>query len=1623
MTKSIIPPTGDHGLAWPSKFVLPQGKEGAISYGGWTKDNEGFVQQTFLGASIRNFDLNAGFGDTTSSLSVSVVEDEFNKSDGTGQSQGDDVYHNGGRDIFNPPIVGSPVFFKFGKNLADVEQAWRKTFDDTYGYNTLSLPITFPTTNTTGPITAIPADHHFLKKKTGTGSSQVNEWEDKSIMYDTANPDMRRGYAHFVFGGILQSYTQNRGPGGNPAYNISVQDPREILSNATMLLNNYAGTTYNNKNLFNLYGFLEYDVSDSLKAAIDAGRESKSVLKKSVDQISGEVSYAGIISDTSIALDGTVSAYNPDLYKFPDYLVFSLNNYPPTFPITGQGFARRSDLGIPIYRVFQAMETLFEMNGNLPDEIKEKGFGGAIDFRGFKYVVDWTGIPVEKIPNMYFMDFDQIDMLSFAQELCDIISHDMLVSLLPVIDHPGCQWLHQKNQYHISIGEYSKVIAGIIRIDTIDKSKQPAYGAIKEYLDDLESRDIYVENRDVGYEVSNVTTDKFVVGAQEVEMYYFTNNRNRDNLQLRRKNNGLPNNFEQLQRDQWSLDTMLQQQILPFYGFLGKKAVTIPRGFGAYQQIMLDSSNLDAFGVGNYYIATEMEMRAAMVSYEKWRDFLLLYDENYIEELGDNKVFLAALAGTQTDPTAGFNTGYKDLNNMGKLENREFGVSVPRCVFNSDRDYMGSDGYPASPCAPPFGYPLYYKRAEKIGIPQAGLVSVGSNHTRVITNFERIENATDDAQTWLRTNGKNVEALIQDLNDIEASATYGAGGPTDYDLGKEVGKQAQILQDKMNEIKDLASSSGEKLAQMEGFIERPDVKSFMKLLPKLAKQYQANARKVYEFVKDVANTHLGKKFLIKIPKSCNLNYDKTIALHNNDSNLMQYSQGPFGFKPEPVSSGIDFRNSTDFFAEITNIRTLIGPNLNSSSYEHYLDFKNIKEGTITPPGLFLPALPSLPHGPKKYTYGALKGNFNPISEKWEFNYNPEPQGGFFNFALYDKNLSFMESQSVPNNALPPVTQQLLAPRDLTNFVDENGRTSCYVRYDNSQFIDFGGVSKDSLTQQELDGVGGFIPDIMSEMDNLNPDKSESIDKIQERLSHDTTNNRPKESVAYVKCSVEPEFYMAPKIRQVNTRVFARRYKFVPHVADMGLVEKRDADGCVKMVPVQGYAQPVFTVENGGSDGTFVQNQDFERRYNGQVDGEIVNTDLEQLDPDSVYAIITVPGRVVPTVDSRYLDGPYQAFNAPQIKNMLTADVVKGVIGFEQPVPATNTTTDLSALCDKLTVGDLNNALLLDRDYKKGLALDLPEGSLAMASPSPVYPDLVALPLMSMEKCYGPWQSASVQNFTGSTQVRYSNIGGKIEFVKDEGLAPWNYAGYQLMNEAGQLQAQFSNSLLLFTERGGFVMPEAPTGISLAKALKQGGPLVTSVSVSIGDSVKTTVKMDLYTSRFGKLQKQKEDAIGKAARERQKAIDMKNQMTRKGLTKGASSRNLLVQGGMFDQIADAAKSSSAQLDRFSQLEKGQTVHNNYVVSATPVERESRDLTGSYNGAPVEDRGVVYGASMQAPGYLEEALQNVEDPDVAYQQLAGGSLPFVGYNQQPGDNAYFPSVTAPDTRAINERTGMA
>ena len=54
---SVVPPTGTFGSNWPKNANITQGLVGSLSVAGWTAGNEGFKHQSFLGASIRSFNV------------------------------------------------------------------------------------------------------------------------------------------------------------------------------------------------------------------------------------------------------------------------------------------------------------------------------------------------------------------------------------------------------------------------------------------------------------------------------------------------------------------------------------------------------------------------------------------------------------------------------------------------------------------------------------------------------------------------------------------------------------------------------------------------------------------------------------------------------------------------------------------------------------------------------------------------------------------------------------------------------------------------------------------------------------------------------------------------------------------------------------------------------------------------------------------------------------------------------------------------------------------------------------------------------------------------------------------------------------------------------------------------------------------------------------------------------------------------------------------------------------------------------------------------------------------------------------------------------------------------------
>jgi hypothetical protein len=746
----------------------------------------------------------------------------------------------------------------------------------------------------------------------------------------------------------------------------------------------------------------------------------------------------------------------------------------------------------------------------------------------------------------------------------------------------------------------------------------------------------------------------------------------------------------------------------------------------------------------------------------------------------------------------------------------------------------------------------------KIGIPEGGLVEIQGRFTSLITGLASLGSVD-------KTNFKHV--LNSEINKLKELLSIGKK------LNQAEANYLKMLEDLLDKAeKAKPSEIANMITLMEESVENFKPLFFSPDMSKLAKRNLENAMKVYNFVKSIAEECLGKKFLVKLPKVVNPFFDTNIKFsetENSDTGTKEYIQGPFGFKPRPITSGIGYE--------------FLSNNIQAPIKQMQIDASGKRKNMME----FM-----LDSGTYNYKLvGELNISFNPIIDQYESNYVPVNEGGFFNFDLYRNILS---NNSIKNlNAggyklLPLGVQNQLIPIDLTNFISDNGRISAYVRFDHSENLSFEGFSPSDFAQQVIT-ANGSIPDISNNLDNVGIDTFYSFPQ-----DNSTTTTQPPQ-LAYVKCQVDEKLYMPPKSSYQKCKVYAQK---VVDTKNLKLPRKIYEPCEDKYLDSFSYYYSNFTptidaseqdvrkLELNASSGILVENNNF-------IKGKFINTQLGDLDTSNVYALITLPGRVIPTKDARFRDGPFQSCNAEKFKHYMTMDTVKGLEGFDLPLCLDKPPVSILKIYNEATI-PINNrvhAFLAARKSNDSLiSFGLPQ-LINYTFPSPVYPSLVALPLMSKDRCYGPWVSSQIN----TNYAIYSNIGGKIDFLKDENLSPWNYCGYDLMNTAGRLQAQFSNSTMLASERGGFVIPFVPLGLSIGTALINAGPIITNIQVDVSDAgVRTTYKLDSYTASFGKLQKQKQDAIATISRERQKLKDEKNSLIRKGLIKKFNNTNYLKQ---------------------------------------------------------------------------------------------------------------------------------
>jgi hypothetical protein len=179
------------------------------------------------------------------------------------------------------------------------------------------------------------------------------------------------------------------------------------------------------------------------------------------------------------------------------------------------------------------------------------------------------------------------------------------------------------------------------------------------------------------------------------------------------------------------------------------------------------------------------------------------------------------------------------------------------------------------------------------------------------------------------------------------------------------------------------------------------------------------------------------------------------------------------------------------------------------------------------------------------------------------------------------------------------------------------------------------------------------------------------------------------------------------------------------------------------------------------------------------------------------------------------------------------------------------------------------------------------------------PTAAAVPLKSNTLTYGPWLAAGVA--------------GKVRVEHDPSLTPWNYGGYDVMNEAATARVATSITNMQVSESGSLELAGLPL-CSLGDTLQSGGPNVTSIDIQISPNGATTsYRFQTYTQRYG--------ILGKGYIERLKRISLAAVDQRRALRAQVNDNIINNQAR-----ADAGRTAKAFMERQAKAFKRETPHD-------------------------------------------------------------------------------------------------
>ncbi len=487
-----------------------------------------FEHTLFLGCSVMSFSASAGWNEQQSEVTIQLVEDNC------------------------VPPNGAPKYY-YDSNLT--KQQWNLADPGFFGVIEAGKDV-----------------------DTGAGGNGYN------VPIIGAPAYFRVG--DFEYTGLIQSWEETNSDTGNPTYVVKLVDPRAIIENSHVIVNDHAGTVGPVANIINAYGFLEaafgVGCPDWYQAAPGFYRASTSTQRQSrFELIDGTVfgspaqAYGGAnLNYNGLSWNQLSVAMSVLLAGYPN-----IKNASP--------FNLYSPYGRLLFKAPNAIDFPYYSSNPL-----SMGLGSA-DIDGYaEYLLDISELP--EAPSYYRIDGTSFSILDAVSELCQAATHDYYVELLPVSTEG-------------SILKY-------IKFRTSDRREAPASNQIPSYVD-TSGKTIISYSK--GKELRNEITQSFVIGGKKNNLY--------------------------------QADRVIKPDIiLPYFGLdsFGNTIIPILQNDG-YWAFFANAEELQSSmrsfqrNVPSQIYTTEKELLAALSSFDVWHSYISTINAPIFQAIFDNTQVLS----------------------------------------------------------------------------------------------------------------------------------------------------------------------------------------------------------------------------------------------------------------------------------------------------------------------------------------------------------------------------------------------------------------------------------------------------------------------------------------------------------------------------------------------------------------------------------------------------------------------------------------------------------------------------------------------------------------------------------------------------------------------------------------------------------------------------------------------------------------------------------------------------------------------------------------------------------------------------------------------------------------------